>query len=97
MLTLRWDQCQGGSLSFLKTKSGKAKQIPISPLIASVLASQRTHPWVFTNSRTGKSYTTISKGLTRALARAGITTGDVTPHTLRHTALSRMIDQGCDD
>ena len=52
---------------------------------------------MFTNSRTGKSYTTISKGLTRALARAGITTGDVTPHTLRHTALSRMIDQGCDD
>ena len=98
VLTFRWDQCQGGSLSFLKTESGKAKQIPISPLIASVLASQpRTHPWVFTNSRTGKSYTTISKSLTRALARAGITTSDVTPHTLRHTALSRMIDQGCDD
>ena len=98
VLTLRWDQCQGGVLSFLRTKSGKAKQIPISPLIEAVLASQlRMHPWVFTNSRTGKPYTTISKSLGRALARVGITTGDVTPHTLRHTALSRMIEQGYDD
>ena len=98
MLTLRWDQCQGGVLSFLRTKSGKAKQILISPLIEAVLASQsQMHPWVFTNSRTGKPYATISKNLGRALARAGITTGDVTPHTLRHTALSRMIEQGYDD
>ena len=42
-------------------------------------------------------YTTVSKRLERALARAGITAGDVTPHTLRHTALSRMIEQGYDD
>jgi Phage integrase family len=33
----------------------------------------------------------------RALARAKITTGDVTVHTLRHTALSRMIEHGLDD
>ena len=33
----------------------------------------------------------------RALARAGILTGDVSLHTLRHTALSRMIAAGLDD
>ena len=33
----------------------------------------------------------------RARERAGITTGDVTLHTLRHTALSRMIAAGIDD
>ena len=33
----------------------------------------------------------------RALNRAGITTGDVSLHTLRHTALSRMIAMGIDD
>jgi integrase len=33
----------------------------------------------------------------RALDRAKITTGDVTVHTLRHTALSRMIEHGLDD
>ena len=32
----------------------------------------------------------------RALTRAGITTGDVSLHTLRHTALSRMIASGID-
>ncbi len=33
----------------------------------------------------------------RAVERAGITSGDVTLHTLRHTALSRMIAAGHDD
>ena len=33
----------------------------------------------------------------RAVERAGIGTGDVTLHTLRHTALSRMIAAGYDD
>src|SRR5262245_51597515 len=33
----------------------------------------------------------------RAVLRAGITTGDVSLHTLRHTALSRMIASGIDD
>ena len=33
----------------------------------------------------------------RALERAGIATSDVTVHTLRHTALSRMIAHGLDD
>ena len=33
----------------------------------------------------------------RAVVRAGITTGDVTLHTLRHTALRGMIASGYDD
>jgi integrase len=33
----------------------------------------------------------------RAAIRAGISTKDVTLHTLRHTALSRTVDQGFDD
>ena len=33
----------------------------------------------------------------RALVRAGISSADVTLHTLRHTALSRMIATGYDD
>ena len=33
----------------------------------------------------------------RALERAHIRTGDVTPHTLRHTAISRMVAAGIDD
>jgi integrase len=44
-----------------------------------------------------EAYTTVGKNFERALARAGIRTGDVSFHTLRHTALSRMIAAGHSD
>jgi integrase len=54
---------------------------------------------VFTNSATEDRYTTngVRHVFNRAVERAGTRTGDVTLHTLRHTALSRMIDRGYDD
>jgi integrase len=57
----------------------------------------RVHPWVFANKVTGKPYASIRKNFERALLRAGITSGDVSFHTLRHTALSRMIAAGFSD
>jgi len=55
--------------------------------------------FVFTNTRTHDAYTVngLAHVFRRALVRADITTGDVTLHTLRHTALSRMIASGIDD
>ena len=98
LLMLRWEDCQDGYLTFWQTKNGKVRRIPITETIAALLASRRRiHPWVFTNVRTGKPYTTIAKAFGRALDRAKITTGDVTVHTLRHTALSRMVERGLDD
>src|SRR2546427_4586838 len=98
LLTLRWEDCLDGYLTFWHTKNGKVRRIPITETIAALLASRpRIHPWVFTNARTEKPYTTIRKVFERALKRAKITTGDVTVHTLRHTALSRMIEHGLDD
>jgi integrase len=73
-------------------------QTATPPWPAPVLAARpRIHSWVFTNARTEKPYTTIRKVFERALKRATILTGDVTVHTLRHTALSRMIELGLDD
>ena len=100
LLTLRCEDCQEGYVSFLETKSGKARRIPISPAIEAVLAAQPLmHPWLFTNTRTGQPYTVngVAHTFKRAVERAGIRTGDVTIHTLRHTALSRMIASGYDD
>ena len=54
-------------------------------------------PVGITNPRTQKPYTTVAGSFGRTVERAGITTGDVTLHTLRHTAISRMIEAGCDD
>ncbi len=102
VLTLRWEHCQDGALTFWETKNGTARRIPISPAIEAVLAAQpRVHPWVFTNARgkRPKPYTVngVAHVFNRALDRANIKTGDVTLHTLRHTALSRMITSGYDD
>ena len=98
LLALRWEDCQDGSLTFWDTKNGKVRRIPITDTIAALLASRpRIHAWVFTNAKTEKPYTTIRKVFERALDRAKIATGDVTVHTLRHTALSRMIEHGLDD
>ena len=98
VLGLRWEQCQDGYITFLRTKNGRARRIPISATIASVLVEQPTlSPWVFTNPRTGRRYSGVASSFKRALERAKITTGDVTVHTLRHTALSRMIEAGFDD
>jgi hypothetical protein len=54
---------------------------------------------VFTNVRPRQPFTVngMAHVFRRAVVRAGITSGDVTPHVLRHTALSRMIEQGIDD
>ena len=56
-------------------------------------------PWVFTNTRTQLPHTVngVAHVFRRAVKRAGITTGDVVLHTLRHTAISRMIAMGIDD
>jgi len=98
LLALRWEDCQDGYLTFWDTKNGRVRRIPITGTIAGLLASRpRIHPWVFTNTKTERPYTTMRKVFERALRRAKITTGDVTIHTLRHTALSRMIEHGLDD
>ena len=87
-------------MTFWETKNGKARRIPISPAIAAVLAAQPgIYPSVFANSRTGRPLTPngMAHAFDRAILQAGITSGDVTLHTLRHTALSRMIASGYDD
>ena len=98
ILTLRWDQCDDGFVTFLRTKNGKLRRIPISGVLVDVLGEQpRLTPWVFPNPRTQRPYTTVAASFRRALEHAKITTGDVSPHTLRHTAISRMIEYGIDD
>ena len=84
LLSLRWDECRDGVLTFMETKNGTSRRIPISPAINAVLSSQsRVTPWVFVNGRTGKPFTVngIAHVFARAVNRAGIVTGDVTlPH-----------------
>ncbi len=100
LLSLTWTDVSDRELTFLETKNGRARTIPVSPGMAAVLEKcPKSGAWVFTNTRSRKAFTVngVRHVFRRAVERAGITTGDVTPHTLRHTALSRMIASGIDD
>ena len=98
LLTLRWDQCDAREIVFLKTKNGKARRLPLSPTLAQILREQpHLTDYVFVNPRTQRPYTTIMASFRRALARAQIDDADIALHTLRHTALSQMIEAGYDD
>ena len=100
LLGLRWEHVTDDALTFLETKNGKPRRIPLSPAAIAVLATlPRVNNYVFTNVVTQDAYTVNGTAhvFKRAVRRAGITTGDVTLHTLRHTALSRMVAAGIDD
>lgn len=99
LLTLRWEHCQDGYVTFWKTKNGKARRIRSVRRSRPCWPASRGFTRGFTNSRTGKPYTTngVAHVFKRAVKRAGITSHDVTLHTLRHTALSRKIAGGHDD
>jgi integrase len=100
VLGLRWDDVTDGEIVFWRTKNGKSRRLPLSPATRNVLSQvPRVTDYVFTSTRTRDRYTVNGYRHTfrRALDRAGITTGDVSPHTLRHTALSRMIARGASD
>lgn len=94
---LRWRDCQQGFLWLYRTKNGRARRLPIVDEIAAILAElPRRGEYVFVSWRTGKPYKSILMGFRSALRAAGIKTGDVVIHTLRHTAISRMMDANID-
>ncbi len=101
LLALRWEDITDEDLTFMETKNGRMRRLPMAPALKAVLdaITHTSSPWVFTNARTHDRYSVngVRHVFNRAVERAGIETGDVTLHTLRHTALSRMIASGFDD
>ncbi len=103
LLNLRWEDVTDDELVFWRTKNGKVKRIPVSREIVEVihaLPHVPYHPYVITNVATEQPYTVngFRHMFDRAVERARIVPrNDVTLHTLRHTALSRMIAAGHND
>ena len=102
LVALTWANVTEPEIEFLETKNGKARRLPMSPAIRAALAlpdGNRQKGHVFMNTKTRKPYTVngLAHTFRRAVVRAGITTGDVSLHTCRHTALSRMIAAGASD
>jgi integrase len=98
LLGLQWTDVTDDEVTFLETKNGRTRRLPLTASMKAVFERlPKVHEYVFTNPRTAQPYTSIGNSFERALERAEITTGDVSFHTLRHTALSRMIAEGHSD
>lgn len=97
ILSLEWSQVdfELGYIEVLKTKSGKARSIPISDKLRKTLMKlDRTSKYVFVNPKTGLPYVDIKKGYNKAVKDAGIK--NLTFHDLRHTVATRMVEKGID-
>lgn len=84
-----------------QAKAG-AREQPITAELASYLARRLDMlppgcPWLFPSpgAKTGHAHT-IRKAFRRSAKRAGLDPDQVTPHTLRHTAITHLVQAGVD-
>lgn len=86
-----------------KAKAGEREQ-PITPTLAQFLKRQKGQDgndaiWVFP-SRSSRAIAphrlNMSKSFLRAVLRAGLSPKKVTPHVMRHTAITRLVKAGVD-
>lgn len=99
ILNLQWQQIdfQKGFIEVLRTKSGKARKIPISNKLEATLKelfATSDNIYVFINPATNKPYVDIKKSFKTLLKQAQIT--NFRFHDLRHTAATRMVESGID-
>lgn len=101
ILALTWDRVdfEGATLDFRvpgRRQTRKRRvQAPINDtLMAALRAAHETRVCEFVVEWGGESVKRIKNGFASAAARAGL--DGVTPHTLRHTAVTRMMQRGAD-
>ena len=106
ILSARFDQLDLDNLRLHipEAKTGEREQ-PITPELAEVLAKEREMAddpdgWVFPAvrpklARFGRR-TNMSRPFQRAVIRAGLDPTKVTPHVMRHTAITNLVQSGVD-
>ena len=106
ILRARFDQLDFNHLRLHipDAKAGQREQ-PITPELAEILANERemredSDGWIFPSPRPGASSTgyrdRMSKPFRRAVARAGLDPEVITPHVMRHTAITKLVEAGVD-
>jgi integrase len=89
------------SISIPKAKSG-AREQPITAYLADFLVSyvdtlQPGTPWLFPSPAAKEGHTVnLDKPFRRVVANAGLDTALVVRHTLRHTAITHLVQAGVD-
>ena len=94
---LQWQDIDDSYLWLYITKNGKARRLPLTQEMRDILSRvEKRGALVFLSAKTGKPYRKLDKGFKAAVRQAGIQPNDVVIHTLRHTAISRMMDANID-
>ena len=106
ILRARFDQLNFDQLRLHihDAKAGRREQ-PITPELAAILAKEREmredrDGWIFPSPRPGASSTgyrdRMTKAFRRAVFRAGLDPKVITPHVMRHTAITKLVEAGVD-
>ena len=103
ILQMRWDDVDFNKMTIWieKAKAG-AREQPISRQLADYLAQRKTMlppacPWVFPSaaSQSGHAHT-MRKSFRRITCKAGLNPDEITPHVMRHTAVTHLVQAGVD-
>ncbi len=97
ILNLKWSwiDLKKGYITVTKTKSGKDRNIPISPVLMQELTKlekTKKTDYVFVNLATQKPYGKTDKSFKMIIKKANIE--NLRFHDLRHTAATRMVASG---
>jgi integrase len=105
ILRIRWEEIdfEQRRIYIGRAKAGQREQ-PIPPSLASALKEQwaqlgEPKSWLFPTSRKGAKHPHrqgMAEQFRRAVERAKLNPANVTPHVLRHTAITSLVQAGVD-
>lgn len=104
MTQVRYDQVDWSSRRIFvpKAKAGQREQ-PVTPALLSIIEARRvkepSSEWVFPSRNPHGPHPhrlSMAKSFKRSVIRAGLDPTKVTPHTMRHTAITRLVRAGVD-
>lgn len=99
ILNLKWEDVEGDEIVFLNTKNGRTRRLPKTQELAELLADlPKVGPYIFASSLHPQHRAVAPATFYAGFRKTCLALGweDVCVHTLRHTALSRMVAAGHD-
>ena len=105
ILRIRWEQINFATMKIhLPTAKAGQREQPMTKALAEMLATERNQRddqkgWIFPATRSHSKTPhrqSMEDQFARAVVRAGLDPTKVTPHTMRHTAITRLVQSGVD-